>query len=84
MAETKNLPGGFNALGGFFYFGAAVVFFAGTTLVWPGTVLDRIWALNAVAFQQLAPLGVAGGAACCPAEGDTSKKAIPIAKMSKC
>ena len=30
---------------------------AGTTLVWPGTSLDRIWALNARAYHQLAPFG---------------------------
>jgi uncharacterized membrane protein (DUF2068 family) len=30
---------------------------AGTTLVWRGTVLDRMWALNAPAYAQLAPLG---------------------------
>jgi hypothetical protein len=35
---------------------------AGTTLVWPGTVLDNIWALNRPAYKQLAlagrPVGV--------------------------
>ena len=30
---------------------------AGTTLVWPGTTLDRIWVLNQSAHRQLAPLG---------------------------
>jgi hypothetical protein len=30
---------------------------AGTTLVWPGTILDRIWALNPRAYNQLSPLG---------------------------
>ncbi|MGB2897840.1 MAG: hypothetical protein WBB89_01150 [Candidatus Acidiferrum sp.] len=34
---------------------------AGTTLVWRGTVLDRMWALNAPAYRQLAPLGKTGG-----------------------
>ena len=29
---------------------------AGTTLVWPGTFLDRIWVLNPTAYTQLAPL----------------------------
>jgi hypothetical protein len=29
---------------------------AGTTLVWPGTTLDRIWVLNPKAHLQLAPL----------------------------
>ena len=31
--------------------------FAGTTLIWGGSALDKIWALNATAYKQLAPLG---------------------------
>ena len=30
---------------------------AATTLLWRGTPLDRVWALNPVAYKQLAPLG---------------------------
>ena len=30
---------------------------AETTLLWRGTVLDRVWALNPMAYKQLAPLG---------------------------
>lgn len=30
---------------------------AGTTLLWPGTVLDRMWAYNPRAFKELAPFG---------------------------
>ena len=30
---------------------------AGTTLVWQGTTLDRMWALNPTAYRKLAPLG---------------------------
>jgi hypothetical protein len=30
---------------------------AATTLLWQGTVLGRIWALNPLAYRQLAPLG---------------------------
>lgn len=30
---------------------------AGTTMIFPGTVLDRAWRLNPVAYAQLAPLG---------------------------
>ena len=30
---------------------------AGTTLVWRGTTLDRIWAINPPAYSRLAPLG---------------------------
>jgi predicted signal transduction protein with EAL and GGDEF domain len=34
---------------------------AGTTLLWPGTRLDGMWALNASAFKQLVPFGRAIG-----------------------
>ena len=34
---------------------------AGTTLVLPGTILDRAWRLNPVAYAQLAPLGMPVG-----------------------
>jgi hypothetical protein len=30
---------------------------AGTTLIWPGTPLDRIWRLNPEAYRELEPLG---------------------------
>lgn len=30
---------------------------AGMTLVWRGTTLDRMWALNPTAYRELAPLG---------------------------
>ena len=30
---------------------------AGTTLVWPGTALDRLWAMNRSAYMRLAPIG---------------------------
>jgi hypothetical protein len=30
---------------------------AGTTLVWPGTAISKIWALNGAAYRQLAPFG---------------------------
>jgi hypothetical protein len=34
---------------------------AATTLLWRGTVLDRLWALNPTAYKQLAPLsGIVG------------------------
>lgn len=34
-----------------------MAFLAGATLLWPGTFLDRMWALNPRAYNQLAPLG---------------------------
>jgi hypothetical protein len=45
------------AMGSFLFFGAAMAFCAGATLVWPGTPLDRIWELNPRAYRQLGPLG---------------------------
>jgi len=30
---------------------------AGSTLIWPGTIFDRAWVLNAAAYARLAPLG---------------------------
>jgi hypothetical protein len=50
------------AVGIFLFFGASMALLAGTTLLWRGTVLDRVWVLNAPAHQQLAPLGKAAGA----------------------
>ena len=48
-------------VGIFLFFGATMACLAGTTLVWPGTALDRIWALNAPVYKQLAPFGKAVG-----------------------
>ncbi len=45
------------AIGVFLFFGAVAAFLAATTLLWPGTILDRMWALNAAAYVRLAPLG---------------------------
>ncbi len=45
------------AIGIFLFFGTVMAFLAGTTLVWRGTFLDRIWALNPRAYDELAPLG---------------------------
>jgi len=47
----------FLAIGIFLFFGMAMAALAGTTLVWPGTALDRIWLLNPKAHLQLAPSG---------------------------
>jgi hypothetical protein len=45
------------AIGVFLFFGAVMASLAGTTLIWRGTLLDRIWVLNAPAYRQLAPFG---------------------------
>jgi hypothetical protein len=56
LVQTKS-PKGIIAVGIFLFFGAIMACLAGTTLVWRGTVLDRMWAINAPAYRQLAPFG---------------------------
>jgi len=53
---THNPPG-FTAVGIFLFFGAIMASLAATTLLWRGTPLDRVWALNPTAYKQLAPAG---------------------------
>jgi hypothetical protein len=48
---------GFTAIGVFLFFSAAMASLAASTLLWRGTLLDRVWALNPTAYKQLAPLG---------------------------
>jgi hypothetical protein len=48
---------GFTLIGIFLFFAAIMASLAATTLLWRGTVLDRLWALNPAAYNQLAPLG---------------------------
>src|SRR5262245_51045008 len=50
-------PRGTTAIGVFLLFGAMMAFVAGASLVRRGTPLDRMWALNPHAYEQLAPLG---------------------------
>lgn len=45
------------AVGVFLVFGACMAALAGATLLWRGTVLDRAWALNQPAYQQLSSAG---------------------------
>jgi hypothetical protein len=49
------------AIGAFLFFCAIMASLAGATLVWQGTLLDRMWALNAPAYKQLSPFGKAVG-----------------------
>jgi hypothetical protein len=51
----------FTAIGVFCYFAMTMALYAGVTLLRPGTVLDRLWALNPSAHQQLLPLGKTAG-----------------------
>lgn len=44
-------------MGVFLFFGAGMASFAGTTLVWRGTALDRAWELNPVGYRELTRFG---------------------------
>jgi hypothetical protein len=54
-------PRGFVAIGAFFLFGATTAAYAAVTLLQPGTVLDRLWALNKTGHAQLVALGKGAG-----------------------
>jgi hypothetical protein len=49
------------AVGIFLLFGVVMASLAGTTLLFPGTALDRIWWLNPRAYKELAPFAKAAG-----------------------
>jgi len=55
-------PAAFVAIGIFFIFGATMAAYAAATLLWPGTPLDALWALNRQAHTALAPVGRIAGA----------------------
>jgi hypothetical protein len=55
--EGNGNPPGFAAIGVFLFFGATMASLAATTLLLPGTPLDRAWTLNPTAYKQLSPLG---------------------------
>ena len=50
-------------MGVFLYLGAVMASLAGVTLLWRGTLLDRLWILNPRAYNRLSPLGTAAGIA---------------------
>ncbi len=49
------------AVGVFLFFGAIMAALAGTTLVWQGSPLDRVWSLNPRAYKELVPFAKAVG-----------------------
>jgi hypothetical protein len=59
--EIGRHPRGLTAFGVFLLWGAAMASLAGTTLIWRGTVLDHIWALNPTGYKQLSPFGSKAG-----------------------
>jgi hypothetical protein len=60
VLQTKS-PKGIIAVGIFLFFAAIMASLSGTTLVWRGTTLDRLWTLNPRAYKELAPHGKAAG-----------------------
>jgi hypothetical protein len=59
-SSTRSVRGstrGITAIGIFLLFGAVMASLAGTTLVWQGHALGRIWVLNPRAYKDLAPFG---------------------------
>ena len=58
MASTTNpRPPGWFAIGIFLLGGAVLATFAGITLIFPGTFLDRAWLLNPTGHAELTALG---------------------------
>ena len=59
--DVADVAPGFTAIGIFLFLGAVMANLAAITLLWRGTVLDRVWVLNPIAYKQLIPLGAAVG-----------------------
>jgi hypothetical protein len=57
MFVQKKSHIGITAMGIFLFLGATMASLAGVTLIWSGTILDRMWAINAPAYRRLAPFG---------------------------
>jgi len=51
--RTAGSPRGQDAIGIFLLFGAVIRLLRGTTLLWRGTALDRMWTLNPRAYKEL-------------------------------
>ena len=52
-----NKPTGHTAFGVFLIFGAIMAAYAGITLFFPGTILDKLWIVNPRGHQRLLALG---------------------------
>lgn len=63
---SHQAPTGFLAIGIFLFFGATMASLAATTLLWPGTALDRLWVLNRkrVSYSRLSAARL-GFSSCC-------------------
>jgi hypothetical protein len=59
--EEDERPRGFVPIGVFFLFGGTMAAYAAVTLLKPGTVLDRLWAVNETGHVQLATMGKSAG-----------------------
>jgi hypothetical protein len=55
--SPSHLPRGTTAFGVFLIFGTTMALLAATTLLLPGTPLDRVWKLNPRAHEELTPFG---------------------------
>lgn len=56
-AATNPRPRGWLAIGVFLLWGATMATFAGMTLIFPGTFLDRAWVINPTGHAGLTALG---------------------------
>jgi len=59
--QDDGKPLGFSPIGVFLFFGGVMAGLAATTLLLPGTPLDRAWTLNPTAYKQLSPQGTKVG-----------------------
>ena len=57
LPNAKGTPRGFHLVSAFLFFGMWMALLAAYLLAFPGTPLDRSWALNPQAHVQMAPFG---------------------------